>query len=228
MYRSPEQSHMCLYNEQNERLYINASERNRFLKATNGQPLHIRAFCLTLLYTGCRLSEARELTSHSLQEIEQRIAIRSLKKRNQHHIREIPVPATLCQSLNTHAARTENVATSVQQEHTSKNQNNKTYSGETEKVPITSPIWLWQSVAGDMVDRITAYRWVKMVMYEAGIIGPQACPKGLRHAYAIHAIGCGIQLNMLQKWMGHADIETTAIYANAVGAEELEMARKMW
>jgi site-specific recombinase XerD len=33
---------------------------------------------------------------------------------------------------------------------------------------------------------------------------------------------------MLQKWMGHADIRTTAIYANAVGAEELELAGKMW
>ena len=79
-----------------------------------------------------------------------------------------------------------------------------------------------------MIDRIVAYRWVKLVMRQAGISGPQACPKGLRHAFAIHAIRCGIQLNMLQKWMGHADIKTTAIYANAVGAEEIEIAEKMW
>jgi integrase/recombinase XerD len=38
----------------------------------------------------------------------------------------------------------------------------------------------------------------------------------------------GIQLNMLQKWMGHADMKTTAIYANAMGAEEQSIAAKMW
>lgn len=44
--------------------------------------------------------------------------------------------------------------------------------------------------------------------------------------------GCGmgmawpplVPLNMLRKWMGHASIETTAIYANAVGAEEQQIA----
>lgn len=199
--------HMRLYNQQNERLHLNADERARFIEAANGQPAYIRIFCLTLLYAGCRLSEARELTTQSLQAGEQRIAVRSLKKRDQHHIREIPIPPALCQSL------TELAASAGKLEHT-KTQDNRE--------------WLWQSGDGDMIDRITAYRWVKMVMANAGITGPQACPKGLRHSYAIHAIRCSIQLNMLQKWMGHADIKTTAIYANAVGVEELEIAERMW
>ena len=33
---------------------------------------------------------------------------------------------------------------------------------------------------------------------------------------------------MVQKWMRRADISTTAIYANAVGREELELAGRMW
>ena len=37
-----------------------------------------------------------------------------------------------------------------------------------------------------------------------------------------------IPLNMLQKWMGHADMKTTAIYANAVDEEEAGLAAKMW
>lgn len=65
-------------------------------------------------------------------------------------------------------------------------------------------------------------------MAAAGIVGGQACPKGLRHGYGIHAIRSGVQLNMLQKWMGHASITTTAIYANALGKEELEIADRMW
>ena len=65
-------------------------------------------------------------------------------------------------------------------------------------------------------------------MKEAEITGPQACPKGLRHGFGIHAIRSGIQLNMLQKWMGHSSIETTAIYTNAIGPEEMELAERMW
>ncbi|MFG6100510.1 hypothetical protein D0962_37535 [Leptolyngbyaceae cyanobacterium CCMR0082] len=52
--------------------------------------------------------------------------------------------------------------------------------------------------------------------------------KGLRHAFGIGAMKSGIQLNMLQKWMGHPDMKTTAIYANALGDEEREIAARMW
>jgi hypothetical protein len=33
---------------------------------------------------------------------------------------------------------------------------------------------------------------------------------------------------MLSKWMGHADIKTTAIYANALGEEQRAIAARMW
>jgi len=65
-------------------------------------------------------------------------------------------------------------------------------------------------------------------MVESGITGPQATAKGLRHGYGIHAVRSGVQLHMLQKWMGHANMVTTAIYANAIGSEELEIADRMW
>jgi hypothetical protein len=29
-------------------------------------------------------------------------------------------------------------------------------------------------------------------------------------------------------WLGHAQLSTTAVYANAVGAEEKDIARRMW
>jgi site-specific recombinase XerD len=35
----------------------------------------------------------------------------------------------------------------------------------------------------------------------------------LRHSYAVHALDRGIALNHVQKQLGHANIETTAIYA---------------
>ncbi len=41
------------------------------------------------------------------------------------------------------------------------------------------------------------------------------------------AFSAGIPLNLVQKWFGHAQL-TTAIYADAVGAEEKDIACRMW
>lgn len=81
-------------------------------------------------------------------------------------------------------------------------------------------LWDWS--------RTTAWRHVKAVMAAAGIEGPHASPKGLRHGYGVAAIGATVPLNLLSKWMGHAAIETTAIYANALGEEQRSIAERMW
>jgi integrase/recombinase XerD len=65
-------------------------------------------------------------------------------------------------------------------------------------------------------------------MQEARLDGPHASPKGLRHGFGVAAVSAGIPLNLVQKWLGHAQLTTTAIYANAVGAEEQDIARRMW
>ena len=81
-------------------------------------------------------------------------------------------------------------------------------------------LWDWS--------RMTAYRKIKAVMIEAGISGIKATPKGIRHAFGIAANQKGIQLNMVQRWLGHADIKTTAIYSEAVGKEERNVAQRLW
>ena len=53
-------------------------------------------------------------------------------------------------------------------------------------------------------------------------------PKGLRHGFGVQAVSRGIALNIVQKWLGHAQLTTTAIYANAVGEEEQSIAARMW
>jgi len=40
--------------------------------------------------------------------------------------------------------------------------------------------------------------------------------------------GMGIPLNLAQRWMGHTQLSTTAIYAEAVGEEERSIASRMW
>ena len=77
--------------------------------------------------------------------------------------------------------------------------------------------------------RSRAWQLVKAVMREAGIgDGPHATPKGLRHSFGLHAIRSGVPLNLVQRWLGHASMTTTAIYLQAMGAEERELAARMW
>ena len=79
-----------------------------------------------------------------------------------------------------------------------------------------------------MRSRVTAWRFVKEAMLEAGIVGRPACPRGLRHGFGVGTLQASVPINLVQKWMGHARISTTAIYADASGDEEAEFAARFW
>lgn len=190
--RRPE---LSLYSASGERKYINADERQRFLKSASTFDLPTQVYCDTLAYTGCRPSEALTLSLPFIQRSANVLAITSLKKRGRVVIREIPVPEFLIEELVTFAELTGADKNGV-------------------------PLWKWR--------RTWAWTQVKMVMAQAGISGLQASPKGLRHGFGVHAVHCGVPLNLVQKWLGHAQLSTTAIYANAVGPEEYAIAEWMW
>ena len=78
------------------------------------------------------------------------------------------------------------------------------------------------------VDRATAHRWVKDAMALAGLSGPHASAKGLRHGFAIAALEKNVPLNIVSRWLGHSNLQTTTIYANFTGAEERGLAARMW
>ena len=192
-------SKMRLYSPQNERLYLNSTERFAFQKAAERLAPEMMSFCLTLLHTGCRISEALEARAGSVDLGAGVMIIRTLKRRSDQVMREVPIPISLMETLK-----------------------------ETQGIPsLNNAALLWER-NGAAVNRSTAYRWIKHAMTTAGIKGPQASPKGLRHAYGVHAIRSGVPLPMLQKWMGHASMETTAIYTNAIGADERYIAEWMW
>lgn len=86
--------------------------------------------------------------------------------------------------------------------------------------PSTQRLW--------PIGRTTAWRQVKAVMDLAEVGGFAASPKGLRHGFGVHAVRSGVPLNMLQRWLGHADIATTSIYTDLMGPEEREVAARMW
>jgi len=59
-------------------------------------------------------------------------------------------------------------------------------------------------------------------------VGPTFMPKGLRHTFGVHAIQKGIPVHLVQRWMGHAQACTTAIYMKVMGEEERRFARRVW
>lgn len=188
---------MNLFDSTGQRKYLNATERQAFLRVATSQPREVRTFCLVLYYTGCRISEALATTPQQIDLEESALTFESLKKRKPGVFRSVPVPKSLIDMLDL-------------------------VYGLRERSPDQKQkrLWSWS--------RMTAYRKVKAVMQTAGIFGTRATSKGLRHAFGIAANQKGIQLNMVQKWLGHADIKTTAIYCEAIGLEERNVASRLW
>jgi integrase len=73
----------------------------------------------------------------------------------------------------------------------------------------------------------TGARHVKRIMVEAGIFGTRSCARGLRHSLAVQITSI-TRITEAKKWLGHASIETTAIYLDVVGEEERAIAQKIW
>jgi integrase/recombinase XerD len=65
-------------------------------------------------------------------------------------------------------------------------------------------------------------------MEAAGIKRDMMSPKALRHSFAVHALMHDVPLNRVSQWLGHATIETTAIYMAVSGKEEDAIAARMW
>jgi integrase len=191
---------MNLHDAQGRRLYLTAGERRAFVAAAATADRPVRTLCTVLHDTGCRINEALALTPESVDLSGRAVMFESLKKRSRGIYRAVPVPPALLDTLDmVHGIREA-----------------QKRGGQSDRL-----LWSWA--------RNTAWRHVKAVMADAGIPdGPHRSPKGLRHGYGVHAISSGVPLNMLSKWMGHATLEATAIYANALGAEEQGIAARMW
>jgi integrase/recombinase XerD len=55
-----------------------------------------------------------------------------------------------------------------------------------------------------------------------------ASPKGLRHGFAVACLMQKVPLTAVKRWLGHARLETTAIYLDVSGSEEREFAKRLW
>jgi integrase len=192
---------MSLFDPHGRRLYLTRDERDAFLAAAGQADRDVRTFCMTLAYTGCRISETLALTGKSIDFGAKAIVFETLKKRKSGIFRAVPVPDLLLDALD--------MVHGLKESARGKGRSAKQL------------LWPWS--------RATAWRRVIAVMEAARIPdGPHRCPKGLRHGYGVAAVTAGIPLNMVSKWMGHASLEITAIYANALGEEQRHIASRMW
>ncbi len=184
-----------------ERKYLTEAEREAFIAAAIAHERgEVRTFGLVLAYTGCRISEALELIPRRIDLMAQAITFRTLKQRRQNVYRAVPVPERLLDDLElVHKIR-------------------KALRGK--KGQGDKPLWSW--------GRTQAYKHIKALMDEAGIAGPHASPKGLRHGFGVKAASKTRQPRAVQKWLGHRDLNTTAIYMDVQGEEERELAARLW
>ena len=191
---------MRLHDAQGRRKYLTDAERRAFLAAAGKAPRPVRTLCLVLAYTGCRITEALELTASRIDIEAGQIVFESLKKRRRGLYRAVPIPEAVIEALDlVHGLR------------------------EAQKGRDGGRgVRVWE------FSRTSAWRYVAAVLEEAGVRGPQASPKGLRHGFGVQAVSSSVPLNMVQKWLGHAQLSTTAIYADAVGAEEQGIMLRMW
>ncbi len=163
-----------LFDAGGNRKYLSASERDAFMLAAGRAPRDVRTFCALLHYSGCRLTEALELTYDRIDLSEGTVVFETLKKRRKGVYCSVPVPASLIESLD--------LCFDVREKQRSRG------GGKGER------LWDWS--------RATVWRRVKDVMVAAKIgDGPQASPKGLRHGFGVNAVSRGIPLNMVMKWM---------------------------
>ena len=188
-----------LFDQTGNRKYLTANERREFVAIAGRASSEVETFCLTLAYTGARISEILALTAARIDVGTNSIIIESLKKRRRGIYRAIPVPEELLAQLE--------AVHHIKSAHADEGRRNLR-------------IWGWS--------RTTAWHRVKDIMRCAGIGDPRAMPKALRHAFGVEATQVSVPLNILQKWMGHARLTTTAIYADATGDEERALARRTW
>lgn len=190
-----------LFTSDGKRKYLTAEETERFISAARSQERpELRTFALVMAYTGCRISEALELSPERIDLSERVIRFRTLKRRKDDVFRSVPAPDELLDTLEL----VHGIKKAI-----------RGRSGQGQQ-----PLWPFQ--------RTQATKHIWRIMAEAGIEGPHATPKGLRHGFGVKVAQKLRNPRMLQKWLGHKYLETTAIYMDAVGKEERDLAAAVW
>ncbi|MDF1815009.1 MAG: tyrosine-type recombinase/integrase [Verrucomicrobiales bacterium] len=94
------------YDSKGRRKYLNAKESTRFRKKAENLTAGKAAFCLTLYFTGCRISECLNLQKTDIDLPGKVITFRTLKQRKKETYRRVPIPGSLALRLKILIAET--------------------------------------------------------------------------------------------------------------------------
>ena len=149
--RPTSQSGLQLHTAAGARKYLTIDERDAFLRVAEQADRPVRTLCMTLAYSGCRLSEALALTADRIDlALVCVLVFESLKKRRPGVYCNVPVPPALLAPLDlVHGIR-------EIQARRSKGHGIR--------------LWPWS--------RMTGWRAVHAVMRAAGLEGVPASPEG--------------------------------------------------
>lgn len=194
-----------IFDAEGNRKYLTLEERQAYLTAidkalSKPDDRAKRTFALLLYYTGCRISEGLAITHDSVDYSGQAITFRTLKRRKT-SFRQVPVPV--------------NYLTELDDVHLVKDRQVSRPKGDGQEL-----IWTF--------GRTTAWRIITTVMEQAGIVGPQAAPKGLRHSFVIQHQALGTPTHMIQNWVGWSTAAMMEVYGKALGNEAHDLAKKLW
>jgi integrase/recombinase XerD len=147
---------MSLFGSSGGRKYLNAAERRRFIEAARRAEPTTRLFCLTLAWSGGRISEVLALTPAAIDMESGVVCITTLKRRKRGIVRQVPLPPDVLDKLG-----------------------DEFHLRDVQRDPDLAhrPIWRWS--------RTTGWRRVKEIMAAARISGASAMPKGLRHGFGV-------------------------------------------
>lgn len=197
--RRPVPTRMTLWNPSGGRKYLNALERRRVLRTIQRIPPKVRLFCLTLMLTGSRISETLALTPDAIDLSAGVANLQTLKRRRRGLVRQVPLPPPVLQAL----AREFGLR-----------------AAQRDPTRALRRLWPWS--------RTTAWRRIKQVLAQAGVHGAPAMPKAFRHSFGVSAFQANVPPNLVQRWMGHASLRTTLIYADVMDEEERSFASRLW
>ncbi len=184
-----------------ERKYLNREERKAFKEAAQFMKPDIRSFCLMIYYTGCRLSEALEVTPHRLDFEGKRVLIRTLKqnpeREDKYRLVELP----------------KDYLGDLESQYDARSRKGSKKNGKTR---------LWR-----FTDR-TGQNYVKKVMDAAGISGKKATSRGLRHSMGVMLALDKVPANVIQDILGHTAAENTMIYMQVLGDDRRGLISNTW
>lgn len=183
-----------------ERKYLNKEERQAFKQVVQYMKPDAKYYCLMLYYTGCRLSEALEVTPDRLLFDENKVILRTLKQKMDKgdRYRAIELPKEYVADLQS------------------------TYSAKSRKGKRAGKKPLWS-----FTDR-TGQKYVKQAMQAAGITGKKATSRGLRHSMGVMLALDKVPVNIIADILGHKAIKNTLIYMQIAGEDRRELISNVW